>query len=164
MIEVTTYRISDARYADDTMSGTGAYLHGARWSSRGRHVVYAAGSIALAMLEVLVHIDDAEAFRAKRHVYHAITFDDTALAILPEAYLPEGWNARPETNASRAIGDEWLDEAPSPVLAAPSVVVPGEFRQQLPSMNYLIDPHHPAFEEVVRVGEVRELDWDPRIG
>lgn len=145
------------------MSGTGAFLHGGRWSPRGRHVVYTAGSIALAMLEVLVHLDDAEAFRAKRHVYHAVTFDDATLSVLPVEYLPEGWNARPETNASRAVGDEWLDEAPGVVLGVPSVVVPGEFHDDLASMNYLVNPHHPDFEEVVTVGEVRPLDWDPRV-
>lgn len=126
--------------------------------------MYTAGSIPLAMLEVLVHVDDAEAFRAKRHIYHAVTFDDTALAILTEEYLPPGWNLRPETNVSRAIGDEWLDEAPSAVLAVPSVVVPTEFRQHLPSMNYLVNPNHPDYDAVVSVGEITALDWDPRIG
>lgn len=145
------------------MRGTGAFLHGSRWSPRGRHVVYTAGSIALAMLEILVHIDDAEAFRAKRHVYHSVSFDDAALAILPEEHLPPAWNARPETSASRAIGDEWLDEAASAVLAVPSVIVPSEFRQHLPSMNYLLNPNHPDFGDAVSVGEVRILDWDPRI-
>ena len=47
------WRITKARHAP--YDGTGARLHGARWNSPGRTVVYAADSFAGALLEILAH-------------------------------------------------------------------------------------------------------------
>jgi RES domain-containing protein len=47
------YRVCRARYA--RLDGAGALLVGGRWNSSGRAVVYMAESIALAVLENLVH-------------------------------------------------------------------------------------------------------------
>jgi len=145
------------------MTGTGAFLFGARWNSPGRYAVYTSGNISLAMLEVLVHIDDAETFLAKEHIYHNVVFDEKDVVVLDEASLPDSWNARPETIESQAIGDEWLEGLPSVVLAVPSVVVPTDLRYEQEYLNYLINPHHPDFERAIRVGETRVLDWDPRL-
>mgnify|MGYP001466645235 CR=1 FL=1 len=56
------------------MSGAGAHLSGGRWNSPGRYAIYASGNLSLAMLELLVHIDDAESFRATPQVYHSVSF------------------------------------------------------------------------------------------
>ena len=48
------YRIADDRYADD-LNGTGGLFAPGRWHHQGTQVVYLAGSVSLAMLEVLVH-------------------------------------------------------------------------------------------------------------
>src|SRR3546814_17761488 len=40
-----------------TLDGAGGLVVGGRWHSKGRPIVYAAESTALAMLEVLVHLD-----------------------------------------------------------------------------------------------------------
>ena len=48
------FRVCRARYARP--DGAGARLVGARWNSPGRAAVYMAGSIALAVLENLVHM------------------------------------------------------------------------------------------------------------
>ncbi|HEV2734625.1 MAG TPA: RES family NAD+ phosphorylase, partial [Longimicrobiaceae bacterium] len=47
------WRVSKARF--EPFDGTGAMLHGARWNSPGRPVVYAADSLAGAILEILAH-------------------------------------------------------------------------------------------------------------
>lgn len=44
------------------MSGQGAYLFGGRWNTPEHRAVYLSGTLTLAMLEVLVHTDSAEAF------------------------------------------------------------------------------------------------------
>ena len=50
------YRLVKKRYADDPLSPQGAKLYGGRWNSKGNGAVYAADSVALAVLEVLVHL------------------------------------------------------------------------------------------------------------
>ena len=47
------FRIADMRHP--ILDGTGAMLHGARWNSPGRRVVYASETYAGALLEILVH-------------------------------------------------------------------------------------------------------------
>ena len=140
----------------------GAYLYGGRWNSPGQYVVYASGHVSLAMLEVLVHIDDAEAFARQTHVYQRLRFDEAQVAVLDEAALPADWNARPETLSTQGIGDEWIARQETPVLAVPSVVVPSELRFEREYLNYLLNPRHPGFETAVEVGKLRALDWDPR--
>ena len=145
------------------MSGQGAYLFGGRWNTPEHRAVYLSGTLTLAMLEVLVHIDDTTAFVQKAHVYHAVKFDERDVAVLEERSLPQGWNSHPETLASQAVGDEFLERAEQAVLALPSVVVPKELRYDPLYMNYLVNPTHPDFSSVVEVGDVKLLDWDPRI-
>lgn len=142
------------------MSGVGAFKYGGRWNSPGHHVAYASGHLTLAMLELLVHVDDAEAFRAIPHSYQPITFTSDAVATLAEEDLPPGWNARPETRASQVAGDEWLENQSTPVLAVPSVIVPAYLRYE---PTYLINPHHPAYASTVEIGDIRDLTWDPRL-
>lgn len=145
------------------MTGLGAYRAGGRWNSQGRYAVYASGHLSLAMLELLVHIDDAERFRRTPHVYQPVSFDASAVAVLEERDLPEGWDSRPEQRASQVAGDEWLDAAHSPVLAVPSVIVPPELRYAPTYLNYVVNPRHPGFADAVTVGQVRPLTWDPRL-
>lgn len=140
----------------------GAYHYGGRWNSPGQYVVYASGNVSLAMLEVLVHIDDAEALARQAHVYGRLRFDEAQVAVLDEAALPADWNARPETVETQGIGDEWVARQETPVLAVPSVVVPAELRFEQEYLNYLINPRHPDFDAFVEVSELRVLDWDPR--
>lgn len=140
----------------------GAYLYGGRWNSPGRYVVYASGNVSLAMLEVLVHIDDAEAFARQAHIYQHLDFDEAQVAVLNETALPNDWNARPETLETQSIGDEWVARQETPVLAVPSVVVPAELRFEQEYLNYLINPRHVDFNVAVKVGDVHALSWDPR--
>ena len=145
------------------MSGQGAYFFGGRWNTPEHHTVYLSGTLTLAMLEVLVHIDDVTAFAQKAHVYHAVKFDERDVAVLEQRSLPQGWNTRPETLASQAVGDEFLERGEQAVLALPSVVVPRELRYDPLYMNYLVNPAHPDVSSVIEVGDIRILDWDPRL-
>lgn len=145
------------------MSGAGAYEFGGRWNSSGNHVVYASGNLSLAMLELLVHVQDAAAFRKVPLVYHTISFASEALAVLQSESLPAGWNSQPEARSNHLVGDEWLDQAESVALAVPSVMIPRRFRYAPEYMNYLINPNHPDFAGAVEVGEVLDLALDARL-
>ena len=49
------WRLADPRFADD-LEGSGNRIHGARWNSPGRGVLYASENLSLCVLENLVHL------------------------------------------------------------------------------------------------------------
>ncbi|MFD2405588.1 RES family NAD+ phosphorylase [Azorhizophilus paspali] len=104
-----------------------------RWHHIGRPVVYAAESPAGAMLEVLVHLEiDPEDFPATLQLIRIELPDPVSLAEL--APLPENWKSDPE--ATRAIGDRFLDTRSALLLPVPSAIIPC-------TTNYLFNPAHP---------------------
>ncbi len=133
------WRIIGVRYKDVAFSGEGARLHGGRWNSKGTTMVYTAGSIALASIEMIVNLPGPmlleEFFRIPVHIPPNLIRD------LPLHKLPSDWNSRPVSPSIRAIGDRWVKEKKSVVLKVPSVVVPEEY-------NYLLNPTHPDFEKI----------------
>ena len=136
------YRISKCRFIRD-LSGFGAYTYGGRWNSKGHAVIYTAGSQALALLEVLAHIERPPVGNFCR-ISLSIP-DDSILAYSP-GLLPEGWQAHPSPDALKSIGDAFIRERAALVLKLPSVIVPDE-------ANFLINPAHPRFSEVRIVEE-----------
>ena len=66
---MTCFRIAKPEFRSSLLTGDGAFRFGGRWSSRGRAAVYASGNHSLAMLELLLHVDDAERFWRTPHVY-----------------------------------------------------------------------------------------------
>ncbi len=79
----TLWRIAKhtAKYAADDLSGGGAKLTGGRWNSKGKEVVYAASTIALATLEALA----VDADRKLTHLYAfcRLKIDPGALLLPP---------------------------------------------------------------------------------
>lgn len=145
------------------MSGVGSRNAGGRWNSPEHYVTYASGDLTLAMFELVVHIDDAAAFRTLPHVHHAITFPHDALTVLEAEDLPTGWAAQPVTRASQVVGDAWIEGRQAPILAIPSVIVPCHHRYESIHMNYLIDPNHPDFDRAIDIGRVIDMDLDRRL-
>jgi RES domain-containing protein len=58
---VQLYRISKAHYAKSAFSGEGARLYAGRWNHAGTPMVYTSTSLALAALELFVHLNPADA-------------------------------------------------------------------------------------------------------
>lgn len=133
------------------MTGEGARLHGGRWSSEGVPVIYASGSLALTVLEYLVHTPahrlpkDLVAFKIEAP-------DDQRPEELQP--LPDEWNATDAPAACQEAGDHWVLSKRSLLLSVPSVVVSLE-------LNYLINPLHPGMADV-RLIEKHSFQFDPR--
>jgi RES domain-containing protein len=147
------WRITAPEYADTAYSGEGAREWGGRFNSPGLRVVYASGSLALATLEVLAGANDRR--RLRGYLAIGATLDEQHLEVIEASALPAGWDARPYTAVSQAVGDAWLDEERSLALRVPSVVVPSEW-------NVLLNPAHPAFDEVI-IGAPTVAPFDPRL-
>ncbi len=151
---IPAFRLCKTKFMASAFSGEGARLHGGRWNSPGLAVVYTSSSLSLATLEVLVHLEDPEAF-ARLFSWVFLEFPEDAVERVDPARLADGWRADGANSASRAVGDAWLRSMRTPVLAVPSVVTPGEW-------NYLLNPAHWRFAEV-RIGETRRFRPDPRL-
>jgi len=148
------YRIVKAHRAATAFDGLGAQAAPGRWNSAGVRMVYTAASRALAMLEILVHLEAADLLAA---TYVTIAADIPDACIMPfKGPLPSDWQASPAGVATRQIGDRWIADAASVALAVPSVVIPAE-------LNYLINPAHPDWRRV-RLHEPEPLAVDPRLG
>jgi RES domain-containing protein len=146
----TVWRIVDPKYAESAFSGIGAEIAGGRFNSKGRRMVYTAGSVSLAMLEQLVQANKRR--RLRGHVCIPVTFEETFVEAHDADSLPKGWDARPYRHASQDFGDRWLREQRSLVLCVPSVVVPQEY-------NYLINPSHPDMG-AVEIGDAFLTPFD----
>ena len=139
------------KWAGSAFDGEGASLHGGRWNSKGSRVVYTAGSLALACLELLVNIDYERTLLD--YVAIPVEFDESLVLRVSRASLPGDWQSPTALPRTRAIGDSWLARGSSAVLEIPSRIVPEEG-------NYLLDPDHPGFASV-RIGQPRAFRFDP---
>lgn len=150
---LTAWRIVEARYQDHAFSGDGARLYGGRWNSKGVPLIYTAGSLALASIEIIVNLPSPKLLEAFIRIPARFTPD--LIESMPISKLPEGWQSRPISPATRAIGDRWVKEQRSAVLKIPSIVVPEE-------LNYLLNPAHPDFEKI-EIGRPVVYYFDPRL-
>lgn len=151
---VTTYRICKTKYATTWFDGEGAYRYGGRWNSRGTRILYTAGSLSLAALEMLVHLNDEEVLLA--YSFAAAAFDESlVLPVEQFRALPENWSASPPPLEIQRIGDEWAREQTSVVLKVPTSVLPVEF-------NYLINVEHREFSKVL-LGKPHTFTFDERL-
>lgn len=130
------------RYAADDLSGRGAALYPGRWNDEQQAVVYAAPTLALAVLETAAHVDDA-GLPLNRFVVR-ISVPDAVWAArerLDSGLLSPAWCAIPAGQASVRVGSDWLISLRSPILLLPSVIVPEE-------EIALLNPAHPVLKTV----------------
>lgn len=149
----SAWRIVKRSLAARAFDGEGARLHGGRWNSPGVPVVYLATSRSLALLEILVHLDDAEVLR-RSYVLIEVEYGARFRRDLTVARRPEGWDESPAPATTRAVGDAWVERAESPLLGVPSAIVPAEF-------NLLLNPRHPDVRRL-KIGKPEPLRIDPR--
>jgi RES domain-containing protein len=143
------FRIADMRHA--IFDGSGAILHGARWTSPGRRVIYAAETYAGALLEILVHASGSVP-QSQGYVEIEIP-SGLSIEEITQDDLPR-WDA-PSFDAAQAFGDQWYDERRTLVLIVPSVVTRVE-------RNVLINQEHPEFP-LVRATQAAPVRWDARL-
>jgi len=137
---VRSWRLVKERHAENAFDGEGARLYGGRWNSPGQRVVYTSGSLALAALETLVHLDPAMPLPRLLAFSLHLPPGDIISAALPTSYSLDG--PLPDLTETRRLGDQWLEEGRHLAFSVPSSIVPQEF-------NLLINPLHSRFAELV---------------
>jgi RES domain-containing protein len=146
------WRIVKERHAATAFFGEGAAKAGGRWNSRGVALVYTSSTKSLAVLENLVHLNPPVLFK---YVAFRVEFDDALVEEFPQRLLPADWSAEPPPVSSKAIGDAWVRESRSAVLALPSALLAGE-------PNYLLNPAHPDFRKTV-ISKPEVFTFDSRL-
>jgi RES domain-containing protein len=135
-------------------TGEGAKLYGGRWNSRGKRATYAAESIALAALELLVHLKSDQVLSA--YTLFQLTLDDDQIMVLDEQVLPADWNHQPAPQSTAQIGDEWLGKCLSLALKIPSIIVPEEY-------IFVLNPAHEDYPDVVGRAGSHPFQFDSRL-
>ncbi len=117
-------------------------------------MVYLGEGVAIATLEVLVHLPRpallAGAYRLVR-----VDVPDELARDLSDAALPPGWDDPVSTAASAPVGSAWVASGASVALRVPSAVVPFE-------RNVLLNPAHPDMARL-RFGEPAPFLFDRRL-
>ena len=150
---VSAWRITKRKHARSAFTGEGARLFGGRWNTPGAALIYTADSQALAVLEILVHLDSPELL--KKYVLFPVEIDEAYILALDPTSLPRNWRAEPAPTRVQKMGDAWVDSGASAVLRVPSSLVPGE-------SNFLLNPKHPDFRKLT-IGAPIPFQFDPRL-
>jgi len=150
---IRAWRILHTRYVDSAFDGESAYLYGGRWNNPGRRLIYAAGSLALAALELLVN--GVQPHKVDQFVSISIDFSKEIVQVLEVKSLPSHWAESPAPDETKAIGDTWLSAGTSAVLQVPSAVIPDE-------SNFLINPLH-LNSAKLKTGPARPFSFDRRL-
>ncbi len=131
-------------------------MTGGRWNAKDVPVVYASLTQALACLETVVHLG-AGGLPLNRYLVRVEVPDAvwTQAEAIDLGALAVGWDATPPGKVSIDFGTAWLTSLRSPLLIAPSAIVPDEH-------NVLINPRHPASAGVT-AAKVRKWFYDPRL-
>lgn len=147
------WRLTKTRYLGHAFDGEGPRLYGGRWNNPGTRVVYVSESLALAVLEVLVHLQDTSILPAYSTI--RVTFDAALVSPINPSSLPKNWRQSPPPPETQAIGDAWIDAAFSAILEVPSAAVESEH-------NYLMNPAHRDFNLVATEPAV-PYEFDSRL-
>lgn len=127
------------------MSGEGARIAGGRWNSKGLRAVYAASSLSLAAIEILVHVPVARILAG----YVQLRID------VPDAVLLDLNSTGIAGEGMRLAGDQFLRDRKAVALRVPSSVIPTEY-------NIVINPGHQEFK-LVSWANIEPFQFDSRL-
>jgi RES domain-containing protein len=149
----TAWRIVRASRQKTAFTGEGPWRYGGRWNSPGVRVVYVSEHQSTAAFEVFVNRIPfvlEETYKAFR-----LEWPEILTEIFPKKKLPANWRIHPPPLETKEIGDRWVKERRSAVLALPSVISPAD-------TNFLLNPEHPDFKRI-RIASPIDFDFDPRL-
>ena len=147
------WRLAATRYASSAFDGEGAARYTGRWNSRGVRMVYTADSLALATLELAVHLAGA----VVTYTAIEVEVDDALISDVDPAVLRRRWRTDPAV--TQRAGDAWARSSSSLALRIPSVLVDPRSNER----NVLLNPAHPRNESVTEVQRFN-VTLDERLG
>lgn len=154
MTKIHAFRLVKKRRKNDAFSGEGAKLFGGRWNSQGNAVVYTASSASLAVLEVMVYLNNPAMLKHFAMLEIAIPAD--SITPIKDSQLPDNWRAPSAPLALKRLGDAWIENNQTAALRVRSAVIPLE-------MNYVLNVNHADFDNIVASAKDISFDADPRL-
>jgi RES domain-containing protein len=148
------WRLSKDRYREAAFTGEGARLYAGRWNPAGVKMVYTSTSLALAAVELFVHLDPRDAPDDLVVLSALLDPDQVSIESLDPTKLPPDWRAM-EHSGLRSIGAEWIQSNWSAALQVPSLAVEGEW-------NVLLNPAHADFSKITLL-EPKPFHFDERM-
>jgi RES domain-containing protein len=148
------WRIVSKRRQNSAFDGEGARRFGGRWNPPGTRVVYTSATLSLAALEYFVHVS----VQTKPDDLLSVSIEipqNLLIERIGESRLPKNWRIYPAVQQLQAIGQKWLKNGKSVILAVPSAIIPQE-------LNYLINPEHPDFAKC-KINKPQPFVLDPRM-
>ena len=146
------FRLARKKYGLQ-LSGKGAAIAGGRWNTKGTELIYTAQSRALAVAEVVVHLDAQNLPKDFSMLTIYVPYDSPIQTIVP-SQLPRNWNSFPPLKETQSIGDVFIENVEYLLLKVPSAVVKGDY-------NILINPKHSLYSNA-RVLEAEDFMLDRR--
>ena len=149
----SAWRIVRTSREKTAFTGEGPWRYGGRWNSPGIHVVYVSEHQSTAAFEVFanrVPLILDEKYKAFR-----LEWPDSLTEIFSVKKLPVTWRISPPPQETQVIGDRWVREQRSAVLALPSAISPAD-------RNFLLNPKHVDFKRI-RIHPPINFDFDLRL-
>lgn len=132
------YRLVNAPYRED-LSGSGAFLFGGRWNSKGVYALYTSAHISLAALEIVVNFDRGLYKMLLNYYLLTLEVPEGPGVQLQLKVLKDKWVE--DMEYTRFMGDQFLLHRSHLILRVPSAVIPEE-------SNLLLNPQHPDFKKI----------------
>jgi RES domain-containing protein len=84
-----------------------------------------------------------------------LEWPDSVVERFPAEKLPTNWRVHPPPLETKEIGDSWVKQRRSAVLALPSAISPAD-------TNFLLNPEHPDFKRI-RIFPQIDYEFDSRL-
>ena len=147
------WRLCRAPYAADAFSGEGARRFAGRWNSRGVPMAYCSSSLALAAIELFVHLEPnlqpSDLVSIAAELPQGEPARTVELAELPKAWWEDDYDPL------RELGDSWIRAKTSLAMMVPSAPLHLEW-------NVLVNPLHPALKKL-KIDPPQPFHFDARM-
>jgi RES domain-containing protein len=150
---IHAWRLFKGRYARTDLQGEGSRLYGGRFNSKGVSVVYVSSSLALAAMEMLVHLQSVNLLAKYR--MRRVSFHERLVMAMDADRLPPKWRISPPSKEVQRVGDDWVASGKSAVLRVSSALLPQE-------SNYILNPAHTDFSRII-FGPPEAFIFPPRV-
>jgi RES domain-containing protein len=148
------WRVCKAAHAATAFDGEGARRYPGRWNHKGVPIICCAGSLALATLEVFVHLD-ADDWPDDLVAMGAEVPDELIPEAVDASTLPKWWRECPAPIELEDVGTKWAVSGRSVALAVPSAIIPNE-------VTVLLNPKPAEMARIIPLPP-QPFAFDPRM-